>query len=199
MSKQSTRDQLLEAGKAIFLQRGYNHSGIEAIVQAVGVPKGSFYHYFGSKEAFGLEVLNRFADCLNADLDSYLNDQTLSPLERLKRLVESRCVRLESQQCRNGCLIGNLSLEMADQSELFRARLDEIFRGWVDRYAACLQEAQVAGEIPDHLDVREYAEFWLNSWQGAVLRAKTIRSTSPLRTFQNVMFRFSRETSEAVV
>jgi TetR/AcrR family transcriptional repressor of nem operon len=187
---------LLEAGKALFLERGYNNSGIEAIVQAVGVPKGSFYHYFGSKEAFGLEVLNRFADCVNTDLDSYLNDKTLSPLERLRQLVESRCVRLESQQCKKGCLIGNLSQEMADQSEVFRARLDEIFRGWVDRYAACLQEAQSASEIPDHLDVKEYAEFWLNGWQGAVLRAKTIRSTSPLRTFQNVMFRIVAETGQ---
>jgi TetR/AcrR family transcriptional repressor of nem operon len=189
MSRQSTRDLLLEAGKEIFLARGYNNSGIEAIVQAVGVPKGSFYHYFGSKEAFGVEVLNRFAECLNADLDQYLNDRSLSPMDRLRRLVESRCVRLETQQCRNGCLIGNLSQEMADQSEVFRARLDEIFKGWVGRYANCLREAQEIGEVPDDFDVNEYAEFWLNSWQGAVLRAKTIRGTSPLRTFQNVMFR----------
>jgi len=193
MGKQSTKELLLEAGRAIFLERGYNNSGIEAIVQAVGVPKGSFYHYFGSKEAFGLEVLNRFAECLNADLDVYLNDATKSPLERLKCLVEARCNRLEAQQWRKGGLIGNLSQEMAEQSEVFRSRLNEIFTGWVDRYAACLQEAQTAGEIPDDLNVREYAEFWLNSWQGAVLRAKTIRSTSPLRTFQKVIFRFIPE------
>jgi TetR/AcrR family transcriptional repressor of nem operon len=193
MGKQSTKELLLEAGRTIFLERGYNNSGIEAIVQAVGVPKGSFYHYFESKEAFGLEVLDRFAECVNADLDVYLNETTKRPLDRLKSLIEARCTRLESQQCRKGCLIGNLSQEMADQSEVFRARLNEIFKGWVDRYAACLQEAQEAGEIPDDLNVREYAEFWLNSWQGAVLRAKTIRSTSPLRTFQNVIFRFIPE------
>jgi TetR/AcrR family transcriptional repressor of nem operon len=186
---------LLDAGKKIFLERGYNQSGIEAIVQAVGVPKGSFYYYFDSKEAFGVQVLNRFAECLNADLDQYLNDPSRTPLERLKRLVDDRCTRLEMQQCRNGCLIGNLSQEMADQSEVFRARLDEIFRGWVGRYAQCLREAQEAGEIPDHLDVEELAEFWLNGWQGAILRAKTIRSTAPLRIFQNVIFRFIPETS----
>jgi TetR/AcrR family transcriptional repressor of nem operon len=195
MSREPTREMLLDAGKKIFLERGYNQSGIEAIVQAVGVPKGSFYYYFDSKEAFGVQVLNRFAECLNADLDQYLNDPTRTPLERLKRLVDDRCARLESQQCRNGCLIGNLSQEMADQSEVFRARLDEIFRGWVARYAQCLREAQEAGEIPDHLDVEELAEFWLNGWQGAVLRAKTIRNTGPLRTFQNVMFRLMPEMS----
>ena len=154
------------------------------------MPKGSFYYYFESKEAFGLQVLTRFADCLNADLDEYLSDTTRSPLDRLRKLVEDRCVRLESQKCRSGCVIGNLSQEMADQSEAIRSRLDEIFRGWVSRYASCLREAQQVGEIPDDLDVEQLAEFWLNSWQGAILRAKTIRSTAPLRIFQNVMFQF---------
>ena len=82
----------------------------------------------------------------------------------------------------------NLSQEMADQSEAFRARLEEIFESWVDRYAKCLLEAQQFGEIRPDLDVSELAEFWLNSWQGALLRAKTMRSTAPLRTFLGVMF-----------
>ena len=77
---------------------------------------------------------------------------------------------------------------MAAQSEAFRARLEEIFEGWVNRYAESSSQAQQLGEIPPHLDVHELAEFWLNSWQGAVLRAKTIRSIVPLQTFLNVMF-----------
>jgi TetR/AcrR family transcriptional repressor of nem operon len=188
MGKETTKNLLLDAGKQVFLKRGYNHAGIEAILHAAGVPKGSFYHYFGSKEDFGLQVLNQFAERINADLDFYLGDTSRSPLERLRRLWDAKCERLETQQCRNGCLVGNLSQEMADQSEAFRARLDEIFRGWSTRYAYCLREAQQAGEISAELDVDELAEFWLNSWQGAVLRAKTIRSTAPLRTFLNMMF-----------
>jgi len=90
---------------------------------------------------------------------------------------------LESRQCRNGCLVGNLSQEMADQSEAFRARLGAIFSGWAFRYATCLREAQHDGELPAELDPAELAEFWLNSWQGALLRAKTTRSTVPLKVF----------------
>jgi TetR/AcrR family transcriptional repressor of nem operon len=190
MSKQATRETLLEAGRRVFLARGYNHAGIDTILNEAGVPKGSFYYYFPSKEGFGLEVLNRFAECHGADLDRILGDANLRPLDRLRKLVEATCSRLESQQCRNGCLVGNLSQEMADQSEAFRARLDEIFRGWSARYASCLAEAQAAGEIAAELDVNELAEFLLNSWQGAVLRAKTTRSTAPLRTFLNVIFGF---------
>ena len=190
MSKETTRDVLLEAGKTILLERGYNHTGVESIVQAAGVPKGSFYHYFGSKEDFGVQVLNRFAEACREDLDRYLNDKSLGPLDRLRRHAESRVERLESQNCRNGCLVGNLCQEMADQSEPFRARLDEICREWTGRYADCLSEAQEAGEISANLDVRELSEFWFNSWQGAILRAKTSRSTAPLRMFLNLMFDF---------
>jgi TetR/AcrR family transcriptional repressor of nem operon len=79
---------------------------------------------------------------------------------------------------------------MADQSERIRARLEEIFQGWCNRVAVCLEEAQVAGEIPPDVDPHELAEFWLNSWQGAILRAKIARSTAPLRTFLNIILNF---------
>jgi TetR/AcrR family transcriptional repressor of nem operon len=190
MSKQKTKLALLDAGKQVFLEKGYNNAGIEAILQAAGVPKGSFYYYFDSKEDFGLQVLDRFAEYYGEVLDRNLKDESVAPLDRLRRHVEGIIERLESQACRKGCLVGNLSQEMADQSELFRARLEEIFEGWVDRYADCLRQAQQAGDIPAHLDVRELAEFWLGSWQGAILRAKTMRSTAPLRTFLNMMFSY---------
>ena len=188
MSKEKTKDLLLEAGKKTFLERGYNNSGIEAILQEAGVPKGSFYYYFASKEDFGLRVLDRFAECIDDRQERILADETVSPLDRLRHYCETVSELLESDQCRKGCLVGNLSQEMADQSELFRARLEEIFEGWVDRYARCLQLAQEAGEIGADVDARELAEFWLNSWQGAILRAKTMRSAAPLRTFLAVMF-----------
>lgn len=190
MAKESTKTTLLEVGRQIFLERGYNNAGIESVLQAANIPKGSFYYYFESKEDFGLQVLDRFAECFRSDLDLFLNDRTLSPLNRIRQYVESRFERLQSQECRKGCLIGNLSQEMADHSEAFRARLTEIFKNWSERLAECLAEAQQAGEIPSHLDVHELADFWLNSWQGAILRAKTTRSTAPLRTFQNMMFGF---------
>ncbi len=188
MGKEKTKDLLLEAGKATFLEKGYNNAGIEAILQAAGVPKGSFYYYFSSKEDFGLAVLGQFARCHDERLDRILGDLSVPPLDRLRLYFESVFERLASDGCRKGCLIGNLSQEMADHSEAFRVRLEEIFESWVDRYAACLSQAQLAGESSPDLDVRELAEFWLNGWQGSMLRAKTMRSVDPLRTFLEVMF-----------
>jgi TetR/AcrR family transcriptional repressor of nem operon len=188
MSKEATKSVLLEAGKSVFLAKGYNNSGIETILQAARVPKGSFYYYFDSKEDFGLQVLNKFADEIRANFERALSDPELSPLERLRKYFEDVCVRLESQQCRNGCLIGNLSQEMADQSEAFRARLQEIFDGMRDRYADCLRVAQEAGQIEPGLDATELAEFCLGSWQGAILRAKTARNVEPIRVFIKILF-----------
>ena len=169
-------------------REGVQQLGIESILQEVGVPKGSFYHYFENKEDFGLQVLDRFAECIGERQEQILAEECVPPLDRLRHYCEVVSELLESDQCRKGCLVGNLSQEMADQSESFRARLEEIFESWVDRYAECLLEAQQAGEVPPDLDVRELAEFWLNSWQGAILRAKTMRSPAPLRTFLAVMF-----------
>lgn len=198
MSRDSTKTALLDAGGRIILERGFNHSGIETILHEAGVPKGSFYHYFTSKEDFGLQVLNRFATRVDHELDRFLSDRSVPPLERLRRLGEAFCERLASRECRHGCMVGNLSQEMADQSEVFRSRLLEIFRGWEERYARCLREAQEAGEIPSDLDVNELAEFWLNAWQGSLIRAKTARSISPLKTFLNLMFgTLLRKTEES--
>ncbi len=188
MARESTKDLLLEVGKQTFLERGYKNSGIETILQAAGVPKGSFYYYFDSKEDFGLKVLDRFAECYDQRMDQTLGDSTLSPLDRFRRHFEGIADRFDHDQCRKGCLIGNLSQELADQSEAFRLKLEEIFRRWEDRYTECLQLAHDCGEIAPILPTREAAGLWLSGWQGAVLRAKSSRTSAPLRAFMAVMF-----------
>src|SRR3954463_16066161 len=90
MGKESTKSTLLDAGKQVFLEKGYNNAGIEAILQAAGVPKGSFYYYFESKEDFGLQVINRFGESIHGDLDLALGDTTGSPLGRFRAYFQSR-------------------------------------------------------------------------------------------------------------
>jgi TetR/AcrR family transcriptional repressor of nem operon len=199
MSKETTRAHLLETGRRLFLEKGYSNTGIEAVVQAAGVPKGSFYYYFGSKEEFGLRVLDRFADEVLGNFERCLGNTSLRPLDRLRCYFEEACGRLEANACRHGCLVGNLSQEMAAQSEAFRVRLKEIFDTILDRYVEGLRVAQTAGEIPPDQDLKELAEFLLSSWQGAILRAKAARSTQPIRTFIDVVFGSLLKTSDAAV
>ena len=187
-AKAPTKAVLVDAGLHLMLEKGYHHTGIQDVLQAAGVPKGSFYYYFPSKEAFGLEVIAHFAAAYVVRLEQYLGDTTQSPLTRLRRHLDETLARFERRGCRGGCLIGNLSQELADQSALFGAQLEAVLSDWRERYARLFREAQAVGELRADLDPQQVAEFYLNSFEGAVLRAKVSKSPAPLRLFTTMMF-----------
>ncbi len=126
------------------LEKGYNATGINEVLTACNVPKGSFYHYFSSKEDFGLSVINTFDEHYVQDLDKALTDPKVAPLKRIKNYIDGAIEKAEKRQCSRGCLIANLSQEMADQNEVFRIRLKEIlqrrqatFTSSVERSKSC--------------------------------------------------------------
>src|SRR6267378_5694530 len=118
-AKATTKATLVAAGTQLILEKGYHHTGIQDVLQPAGVPKGSFYYYFPSKEAFALEVIAAFAAAYLERLEQSLGETTQSPLTRLRRHLEQTLARFERRGCRGGCLIGNLSQELADQSDRF--------------------------------------------------------------------------------
>ncbi len=188
MEKKDTRAEIIRIGTDMIALQGYNATGIDAVLKQAGVPKGSFYHYFGSKEEFGLAVIDHFATRYDQRLDTFLNDEEVTPLNRIRNCLESGLARLTQNHCTKGCLVGNLGQEMADQSERFRARLDEIFATWKTRFAACLRAAHEAGELSPALDSEVVAGVILSGWEGAILRAKVMKSPQPLRDFLEVLF-----------
>lgn len=187
-SKQDTRLALIEAGAAIIVEKGFNNTGIDEILKTVGVPKGSFYYYFSSKNDFGLNIINHYTDLYEKKMDRYFNDTSLTPLNRLRQYFQSSRDDMQNNACRKGCLLGNLGQEMADQEETFRLRLAEVFQHWCLRLATCIREAQRLDEISDQFDAERLAEFCLCSWEGAVLRAKVMKSPQPLDTFLYYLF-----------
>ncbi|OGU06759.1 MAG: TetR family transcriptional regulator, partial [Geobacteraceae bacterium GWC2_55_20] len=141
MEKKDTKAEIIAKGTEMISLYGYNATGIDAVLKQVNVPKGSFYHYFGSKEDFGLAVIDRFAERYRQRLETFLDDVEVTPLNRIRNYLESGLARFAQNQCAKGCLIGNLGQELADQNERFRSRLDEIFQSWKVHFAACLREA----------------------------------------------------------
>src|SRR5206468_6049838 len=109
--KAPTKATLVDAGLHLMLEKGYHHTGIQEVLQAAGVPKGSFYYYFPSKAAFGLEVIAYFAAAYMQRLEQYLGDTTQSPLSRLRCHLEQTLAGFERRGCRGGCLFGNLCQE----------------------------------------------------------------------------------------
>lgn len=178
-----TRELLLRAGLEVLTQKGFSATGIDEILGRVKVPKGSFYHYFESKEAFGLELIDRYAGYFAHKLDRHFNNQTLSPLERLDAFVADAREGMARFDFQRGCLIGNLGQEMGSLPDSFRGKLVAVFQDWETRLASCLSAAQAAGQLSKKADCAQLAtSFWIG-WEGAVLRAKLERSAQPLAVF----------------
>lgn len=188
MAAKDKRTDIIRAGMGIMARQGFNSTGIDAILKQAKVPKGSFYHYFPSKQEFGLSVLDHFAAGIDRIFASFLSDETAPPLTRLRNCLESLVARFEGNNCSIGCLAANIGQEMADQSEEFREKLVQIFRSWIRHFEKCLREARNAGEIPADLSPECVAEFFLSGFEGALLMSKVMKSPVPLRNFIDVFF-----------
>ncbi|QTQ35509.1 Transcriptional regulator, TetR family [Aromatoleum petrolei] len=179
---------MLRAGLEVLTEKGFSSTGIDEILGRVSVPKGSFYHYFDSKEAFGLDLIQRYGEFFARKLDRHLRNAALSPLSRLRAFVADATDGMARHDFRRGCLIGNLGQETGTLPESFRARLKETFEDWQARFGACLVEAQKAGELAPDADTARLAAFFWIGWEGAVLRAKLERSARPLEVFAQFFF-----------
>ena len=181
--QRETREALLHAGMALLTEQGFLATGIDAVLKQVGVPKGSFYHYFASKEAFGRAVLQRYGAYFAAKLDRWLLDDSRPPLARLTDFVDDARAGMARHAWRRGCLVGNLGQEVTQLPEGFREQLDAVLRDWQARLAACLRAAQREGSLAATVDCDELAAFFWIGWEGAVLRARLVQDDAPLATF----------------
>lgn len=187
-SRLATRERLVRAGIEILTEQGFASTGIDAVLKRVGVPKGSFYHYFASKEAFGRAVIEGYAAYFARKLDRWLLDETSAPLGRLRDFVADGKAGLRRFGFRRGCLIGNLGQELGGTHDSLRAPLEAVFRDWQGRVARCLDDAVAAGELAPETDTARLAEIFWIGWEGAILRAKLVRDTTPVDLFAEHFF-----------
>ncbi|GLZ79227.1 TetR family transcriptional regulator [Actinorhabdospora filicis] len=187
MARTSNKPEILSAGLEVVRRRGFTAAGVREITAAAGVPQGSFTNHFASKEAFGLEILDRYFGDVREVMEGTLRGG-LPPLERLRSYFELISGRLESRGWHHGCLVGNMSLDSTEHSEAIRARIAEIFAAWRVPFAECLTEAAAAGLITLTVPALDLADFLLAAWQGAMLRMKVERTPEPLERFTAVVF-----------
>jgi TetR/AcrR family transcriptional repressor of nem operon len=188
MSKPSHREKLLTEGLRVVHARGFANASVRDIVQAAGVPQGSFTNHFTSKEAFGLEVIDLYFASSSALIRDTLRNDALPPLERLRLYIDAGKGPQSREALRNGCLLGNFAAEACDHSEPIRQRLLEIFGEVQKSVAYCLEAAVDAGEVAPGLDCDAVAAFIVSSLQGAKLMAKARRSAAPVERFKEVLF-----------
>jgi TetR/AcrR family transcriptional repressor of nem operon len=173
----------LEKGADLVIARGFNATGVQDITAAAGVPKGSFYNYFDSKEAFAVELLTRYWDAVVEQYGAILEDGRIPPLTRIARYFDGLADFHHRQLYVSGCLIGNMALEVTPASEEVRAKLKAIYRDWSAALSACLREAQDRKELALDRDSSQLAAALIDAFEGAVMRAKVERSKSPFDDF----------------
>ncbi|MDR6376137.1 TetR/AcrR family transcriptional regulator [Paraburkholderia caledonica] len=180
----STDSILSTAGLRKMRRTGYHATGLQSILDAAELPKGSFYHFFGSKQAFAARVLtDYFEEHKREFLLPFLNDTTLTPRERLIGYFQWAGSVMEKGKFRCGCFVGNIALETADTSPVLQRKVRDIFAEWRSLFSDCIADGQQTRNISAFLPPEPFAEFLLSSWEGALLRSKSDRSAVPLASF----------------
>jgi TetR/AcrR family transcriptional repressor of nem operon len=175
----STKQRLLDAGLPMLLEHGYNDLGIQALLAATRIPKGSFYHHFRDKEDFALQVLDQYMSAVHAGLDACLGDTGRPPLERVRCFFELVLGDYRKQGYL-GCLLGGLGQELSGVNEVFRRKIESCITEIAERLTVCLEEARRTGDLPFDVDARRMANLLVDGWEGAALRSRLRRDDAPL-------------------
>lgn len=188
MATKSTRDHLIDTGLKLMHQHGYNATGLTEILKVADVPKGSFYHHFGSKEDFAAAALERYTTREAKHAATVLNDSKVTPLRRLKRYFTD-LVKLYGQKGEiPGCMMGRFSLEIAAANPKLRKQISGSFAHWQHTVAKVIQQAVAQKELNTDTDSESLAGFLLNSWEGALLRSQAEENDAPLEVFMQLVF-----------
>lgn len=190
----SVRDQLIESAVEVFHARGFNGCSVQDIVEAAGVPKGSFYNHFKSKEALGVEVVRAYTRLVGAYVaeagagEIFSGDGT--PLERIRAYFEAVIEQNVSCGVRKGCLLGNFATELAPHSAEIANAVTDALDNWSGAVARALAQAQEAGELPKDVDVEALGRYLVDGYEGAAARAKLIGDRGPMDEFIRTTFDF---------
>lgn len=181
IQKELNRENLLNQGVALFMEQGYHGTGLQEILDAVNVPKGSFYNYFGSKEHFGAEVIQHYIDPFIVKLSTHLSRTDVDALSAIRQYFDELIVELEKNQFKGGCLLGNLMGEIGSTNDVCRQSLQSAIKRYRDLLQSGLDKAQQQGTVRLDKSSEAMADLLINAWQGALLRMQIEKSSAPVK------------------
>ncbi|MGI9551957.1 MAG: TetR/AcrR family transcriptional regulator [Aurantibacter sp.] len=181
-------DYLLEKGMELLWSKGYNATSVNDIVMSAGVPKGSFYFYFDSKEDFVIKAIDMYFQEQFAPIREILQDKTVSPKRRLLDFHEFRCNTLKNEMdCKMGCLACNIGNEMAEHNENIRTAILERETIVKSLITEVVKEAQELGEVDPDLNAADIVAFFEDAGKGAMTTMKEMQSSYPIDNFMNMV------------
>lgn len=181
-----TRRSILDAAQRIMSRKGFSAVGINEVLSAAGVPKGSFYHFFGSKDAFGEAMMRAYFTDYLADMDRVLAEPDLASAQRLMNYWHNWRETQSVDECQGKCLAVKLGAEVADLSETMRLALKDGTTAIIDRLERAIAAGLKDGSIAVDGTPRDTAQALYDMWLGASVMAKIHRSVAPLDTATTV-------------
>ena len=173
------RENIIAVGQRLIGAKGFSAVGLNEILSEAGVPKGSFYHYFGSKDAFGVALLESYFEAYLDDLDQTLAQPDLNMAQRLMTYWRIWRETQSFYECQGKCLAVKLGAEVADMSEAMRAALNRGTAGIVSRLARAIETGVAEGSLSIEGDAPGVAQSLYQLWLGASIMVKIVRTMQP--------------------
>jgi len=186
---EQTREALIEAGIEHLSVHGYHGTGIKQILDEVGVPKGSFYNFFASKEAFVAELIGHYSQDLLAQLDEFMNGagKDLTSVEQLRAIYRYSLERYAINDFKKSCLVGSMASEISSESEMCRIELERSMKQWLSFFSGVFEQGQQQGLIRDDMSPSDMAAVYWAAWEGSLIKMKMSADTQPVKRIMELM------------
>lgn len=184
MARLNTRNAVLKAGMKLFTERGYSATGVQDITELAGVPKGSFYNHFKSKDALAAEILTEYGK--GSTDRSILTNPAIPALTRIKKHFAA--LNEHFSQCNDGCLVGKFMAEVSDNTPLVHETLLGVLNVWGQQLSSAIADGQKQGTIRKDLRADDLASFLIHSYEGAILRMRVEKNPRALKSFVKIVF-----------
>jgi len=186
MPRPSQKDAIVEHGTEVMMTHGFQGAGVAEITAAAGVPKGSFYNHFPSKEAFAAEVLDRYFAGFAPLFEETLGNAALPGLDRVCAMADGLVEAVSAHEFR-GCLLGTFAADASASSEALREAVSRRFRRWRTLLASAIEAGQSDGSVTAVLPAQTLAGFVISAFEGAALRAKADAGPEALHEFRRAV------------
>jgi TetR/AcrR family transcriptional repressor of nem operon len=192
MNRKHNKNEILAIGRDIFRKNGYANTGINEILKAAKIPKGSFYNFFESKEDFVIQALDDYSTFMKNMMRPVLSDYTKSPLKRLREIYQMIIDSNEQEGLIGGCFVNTISQEVAGINDEIAKSADKNFYRLILLIGQTIAEGQEKGEIRDDFTPKELAEYLHTGFYGAMSRMKANRTSNAMNLFYDIAFTFIR-------
>ncbi|MFT7110396.1 MAG: TetR/AcrR family transcriptional repressor of nem operon [Psychrobacter glaciei] len=185
------RESLIQIGIEQFSEHGYHGTGIKQILDQVGVPKGSFYNFFASKEAFVAELIERYSHGYLLQVKEYVAGvgKPLSPVNQLTFIYRFSLEQYKQVGFKQSCLVGSMAAEISAESPMCRAALEKTVKEWRVFFTAMFEQGQEAGEIRQDISASALSETYWAAWEGALIIMKMSADTKPAIRIMDLMLK----------